>query len=534
MRILWLVMLTAMALPGQMDRFGADHERALSASQRLMKAWLRHADAKTMLLPDRPLDAKPTYTPHNSGADLYPYLILTARLTDPDLYEGRMREMLRNEIRYTAAKDGVPGNLELKSGALGPPSLFGAGEYAKDGLITVTEYLGRTPWTDRMADLVAAAMARAPLASRFGNLAAADSELNGDYLQVLPRLYLLTGDARYLEWGRRIADAYLEEVLPGNFGLPSMAWDFGQHSGDRKLKLRDHGNEIVVGLVTQFALEHQLGSPRAARMRPVLARMFDRLLLSSNPDGLFFNTIDTESLRPLDQRLSDNWGYLYGAMYTYFQVTGEGKYREAVVRVLKNLPKYRNWCWEPSSNALKNARADEKLGSFDGYADAIESAIYLVNREPVPEALAWIDSEMEVMLSMQRADGHVEDWYGEGNFNRTALLWGLMKSQGVRASPWRQGLRLGAVRDGNALRFTVSGAARIELDYARHRRVHNWQKNYVRLNEFPEWFTVEENQLYTLTKADGAARVVAGFELIGGVPVEAGTYRIAPMIATGN
>ncbi len=54
-------------------------------------------------------------------------------------------------------------------------------------------------------------------------------------------------------------------------------------------------------------------------------------------------------------------------------------------------------------------------------------AIYLVNREPVPEALAWIDSEIAVMLAMQRPDGLVEDWYGEGNVNRTALLYACMK-----------------------------------------------------------------------------------------------------------
>jgi hypothetical protein len=523
-RIFGLVVLAGLALPGQPETYGAQHERALAASQRLMKAWLRHADPKTLLLPDRPLDAKPVYTPHNSGADLYPHLILTARLTDPALYAGRMREMLRNEIRYTSAADGVPGNLELQSGTLGPPSLFGAGEYAKDGLVTVTEYLGRTPWTDRMADMVAAAMERGRVASRFGKLPAADSELNGDYLQVLPRLYLLTGDARYLAWGRRIADAYIEEVLPGNFGLPSMVWDFANHTGDRKLKLRDHGNEMVVGLVTQFALEHQLGTERAAKMRPVLARMFDRVLASANGDGMLFNTIDTETLQAVDQRLSDNWGYLYGAMYTFYQVTGEAKYRDAVVRVLTNLPKYRNWCWEPSGNATKNARKDAKLGSFDGYADAIESAIYLVNREPVAGALRWIDSEMEVMLSMQRADGQVEDWYGEGNFNRTALLWALMKSQGLRAAPWTPGLQLGAVREGGGLRFTVNRAARIEFDFARHRRVHNWQRNYVRLNEFPEWFTVEENRLYSLTAADGTVRVLAGFELVRGVDVSAGRY----------
>jgi hypothetical protein len=531
-RLVWLAagaMAVCLLPAAELEDNGVQHERALAASQRVLHAWLKHADPRTLLLPDRPTDtAKRTYTPHNSGADLYPYLILTARLTDPDLFRGRMREMLRNEIRYTNAKAGVPGNLELASGKLGPPSLFGAGEYAKDGLITVTEYLGRTPWTSRLIDMVAAAMEQAAVESRFGKLPAADAELNGDYLQVLPRLYLLTGDVRFLEWGRRIAAAYIEEVLPGNHGLPSMSWDFAKHTGDQKLKLRDHGNEVIVGLVTQFALEQQLGSPQAARMKPVLAKMLDRVLASANADGLLYNTIDTATLRPIDERLSDNWGYIYGAVHTFYQVTGEAKYRQAVVRVLQGLPKVRNWCWEPSNNALVNARRDPKLGSFDGYADAIESALYLVNREPVPEALAWIDSEMEVMLSMQRPDGHLEDWYGEGNFNRTALLWALMKSQGLRASHWKPGLQLGAVREGQSLRFWLNKPARVEFDFARHRRVHNWQRNYVRLNEFPEWYTVDENTLYTLRSGSGEPRVLAGFELVGGVDLGAGEYTVTP------
>lgn len=525
-RLLGLLCCAAALLPAQLEEFGAQHERAMAASRRLLHAWLRHADPKTLLLPDRPLDEKLVYTPHNSGADLYPYLILTARLTAPDLYAGRMREMLRNEIRFTSAEDGVPGNLELATGKLGEPSLFGAGEYAKDGLITVTEYLGHTPWSARMIDMTAAAMQRANVPSRFGNLPASDSELNGDYLQVLPRLYLLRGDARFLEWGRRIADAYIEEVLPGNHGLPSMNWNFRDHSGDDRLKLRDHGNEVIVGLVTQFALEHQLESPRAAKMRPVLERMLDRVLASANPDGMLYNAIDPRTLEPLDKRLSDNWGYVYGAVYTFYQVTGETKYRDAVIRVLKNLPKYRNWAWEPSGNAARNALADAELGSFDGYADSIESAIYLVNREPVPEALEWIDSETEIMLSMQRPDGHVEDWYGEGNFNRTALLWALMKSQGVRAAPWKSGLRIGAARKGSTLELWLNQPARIELDSARHRRVHNWRTNYVRLNEFPEWFTVDENALYELSSAAGGSRVLAGFELIEGVEVAQGRHTL--------
>jgi hypothetical protein len=500
-------------------------EWAVAASRRLLHAWLKHADERTKLLPDR-IDGDPKtwlYTPHNSGADLYPYLVLTAQLTDPDLYDGRMMEMLRNEVRFTSAKGSVPGNLTFATGELGPPSLFGAGEYAKDGLVSVTEYLGRTPWFYRMVDMTIDAMAQAPVQSRFGLLPASDTELNGDYLQTLVRLAVMTGDVRFLEWARRIGDAYIEEVLPGNFGVPGMKWDFTAHTGDRRLRLRDHGNETVVGLTLLFALEQQLGSDRVPRYRAAVQRMLDRILQSAQPDGMLYNEVDAETLVPLDKRLSDNWGYIYGAVYTFYQVTGEAKYRDAVRRVLTGLPRYRNYPWEPGRNP--------PLGSFDGYADSLESAIYLVNREAVPEALDWIESEMRVMLGMQRADGHVEDWYGEGNFNRTALLYAYMKSLGVRPARWEPGVGVGSARDGDRLIVSIAApsARRIQFDYARHRRVLNLRLNLVRLNEFPEWFTVDENTLYRIGRPGSAGEIRLGSELIAGVVLEPGEWAVEPL-----
>jgi hypothetical protein len=505
---------------------GRDFERTVSSMQRVLHAWLRHADPRTLLLPDRVgPQGKPLYTPHNSGADLYPYLILTAQLTDPELYRGRMLEMLRNEVRFASHPDGVPGNLDFSTRELGPPSMFGAGEYAKDGLVSVSEYLGRTPWFYRMVDMTAAAMLRAPVESRFGKLPASDAELNGDYLQVLVRLAAMTGEQRFLAWGRRIADAYIEEVLPGNRGVPSSKWDFDKHTGDGMLRLRDHGNETIVGLVLQYALEQSLGSPRAARYRPVIARMLDRILASTNPEGMLYNQLDAATLQPTDKGLSDNWGYVYGAAYAFYQATGEERYRAAVRRVLQNLPKYRNYIWEGRAG-----NPAMPLGSFDGYADSIESALYLVNREPVTEALDWIDSEMKVMQGMQKPDGHIEYWYGEGNYNRTAMIYALMKSQGVRPAHWQPGVRVGAVRAGGTLCLSLEmpAARRIQFDFARHRRVLNLDQNYVRLNEIPEWYTVEENRLYRLRRESGTERLLLGAELVEGVELAPGNWRVEP------
>ncbi|MEK7408220.1 MAG: hypothetical protein AAB225_24380 [Acidobacteriota bacterium] len=506
---------------------GVRYEQGAAAIQRLLKAWLAHADQRTLLLPDRlpgrrgvkEGDTRRLYTPHNSGADLYPYLILTAHLTDPDLYHGRMMEMLRNEVRFTTAQETIPGNLEMSTGELGPPSLFGAGEYAKDGLLAVTERLGRTPWFYRMVDMIADAMNRAPVQSRFGNLPAADAELNGDFLQALVRLATMTGDLRFIDWARRIGDAYIEEVLPGNHGVPSGKWDFEKHAGDGQLRLRDHGNETVVGLTLLYALEQYHRTPRATRYRPVIARMLDRILESANSDGMLYNAVDAATLKPLNTGLSDNWGYVYGAVYTFYQCNGETKYRDAVRRVLSNLPKYRNYDWE--------------RGSFDGYADSIESALYLVAREPVPEALDWIESEVRVMAAMQQPSGLIEHWYGEGNFNRTMLLYMDYKSQGCRPERWTPGVRVGAVRGGERLYLSLEAppgwTGRIQLDFARHRRVLNFDKNYVRLNEFPEWYTVDENTLYTVRPAAGLERIHLGSELIAGVALAPGNWTIEPV-----
>lgn len=532
LNIVLIVFIQALALPAAQDDASvraranaAQFERSVAASQRVLQAWLAHADEQTLLLPDRPYPdrSRRVYTPHNSGADLYPYLILTAHLTDPDLYRGRLMEMLRSEVQHTTVQRSIPADLNLATHRVGAASFFGAAEYAKDGLIAVTEYLGRTPWFYRMVDMMADAMTDAPVPSRFGRLPAADAETNGDYLQALVRIASMTGDQRFLAWARRIGDAYVEEVLPGSGGVPGYTWDFDKHSGAPRLRLRDHGNETIVGLVMLFALEQQLGSPRARSYRPVIQRMLDRVLASANPDGLLYNEVNVETLAPIDRVLSDNWGYVYGAVYSYYLVTGETRYRDAVRHVLRNLPKYRKHVWEPRQDPAL------PLGSFDGYADAIESALYLVSREPVAEAFDWIDSEMDVMLGMQRADGHFEDWYGEGNFNRTALVYAFMKSQGVRPERWERGIRVGAVRDGDRLRLHLGMPAsrRIQFDFARHRRVLNFDKNYVRLNEFPEWFVVDENHLYRLVPGrGGTSRVFLGSELIAGVEMAPGDWVI--------
>jgi hypothetical protein len=50
---------------------------------------------------------------------------------------------------------------------------------------------------------------------------------------------------------------------------------------------------------------------------------------------------------------------------------------------------------------------------------------------------------------------------------------------------------VGAVQDGPRLHLSLvlPSPTAMRFDYARHRRVLNLDRNYVRLNEFPEWLS---------------------------------------------
>lgn len=502
---------------------------------RMLRAWMAHSDPKTLLIPNRLPGGRPgrglapgersrIYEPHNSGADLYPYLVLAAEWTRPDLYRGPLLAMLRSEVRYTAAAGGLTAeSLDLDTGVLGLPSVFATAEYLKDGLVPVAEYLGRTPWYYRMVDLAASLMQGAAAKSAHGPLPSTNSEINGNLLQVCARLALSETDPRFLEWARRIADAYVLEVLPGNHGLPPTEWDFTKRTGGGPCRLRNHGNEIISGLALQYAVECQLGGERCETYRAPLRTMFDRILASADEGGMLYNSINPETLEPegeLADQYADTWGYIYAAIYSFHQATGETKYRDAARYVLRNLPKYREVDWGDR-------------GSVNGYTDTIESAIYLLSREPVAEAFEWVESEIKVMEKVQQPGGLVENWYGDGNFSRTLQLYALMHSQGVRPAHWTPGRGVGAVRQGGRLLLAIraEGPLEIRLDAARHRRIWGFAHSYTRLNEYPEWYTVEPNRLYRLVLQGGEAQVLLGSELIEGVTLEPGRWVLEPLPA---
>lgn len=474
---------------------------------RYVEAWTRQADPATGLIPRNLRESRDFWNAWDAGADNYPFMVLTSALLMPRYFHTTARRMLATEQRLTSRIGRLPDNYSFSRKGFQYESmdtnriLFGAAEYMKDGLLPLTEWLGPSPWSERMLgildDLPRIAQRAVDVRGQwYGN--SATVEVNGDLLQVLSRMYHFTGRKAYLDRAVAIAGHYLTDR-----NLPTVALD--------RLRLRDHGCEIVSGLCeTYFAVRHARPDI-AADWRPHIHRMLDRILeVGRNADGLFYDEIDpTKSGRVISNRIADNFGYTLDAYWTVGILDTVPAYLEAVRKALSSLPRnYRGFDWEN--------------GSADGYADAIEGALNLHHRVEMPGVADWIDSETRILWSMQKPDGIIEGWHGDGNFARTTVMYGLWKTAGVQATRWDSSLLLGTTRHNDALRIALSSEkgwrGRLRFDIPRHHEHLHLPSDYPRINQFPEWFTVTNNRSYEVRDLlTGRVRKVSGRRLARGL-----------------
>jgi hypothetical protein len=508
------------ALEGQFEQAAANARaanEALVRSQRVMYAWLQHTDPRTGLLPRNLLESTDIWNARDAAADLYPFFVLTAWFTDPELYSGRMQEILLTEAALTSRVGRLADTYSFSRQGFAKQELdmaevqFGSAEYMKDGLMPITEWLGVSPWRARMLGLLDDSWRYATVETPYGLVPSQDVEVNGDQLQVLNRMYWMTREERYLDYAERLGDFYL----------------LSNHHPTRdfeRLRLRDHGNEVVSGLVELYATLREVRPAKAARYREPVHAMLDRILeVGRNPDGLFYNVVDPRSGQPTDSGVADNFGYTLNGFHTVYQIDGKAEYRDAVLRALAVLnEKYRGFDWEN--------------GGADGDADAVEGALNLYNREPVPAAAEWIEFQIRFMWSKQdsahranaqrfRGTGVVEGGHPDGNFNRTSLMYALWKTQGTSVHPWRRDVLLGAVRDGESVLLSIAAAepwsGRLRFDSQRYRTQMRMPRDWPRMNQFPEWFTVDAAKRYRLTDAGGGSLgEYSGTELMEGISVE--------------
>jgi hypothetical protein len=479
----------------QAEQNAKQSQKAIQFCRRYAHGWLTHADPGSGLIP-RNLTGDAYWNAKDAAADNYPFMVLTAEITDDRYLKEIVREILVQEGKLTNRLDSLPDDFLFVTQKFRTETpnlddiIFGAAEYAKDGLMPISEWLGPSPWLERMKQLTQDVFKNAAFDSPAGKIPSQDVEVSGDLLQVTSRLYWMTGDEDYKAWALRLADHYL---------LHSNLLD-----RDR-IGLRDHGSEIIGGLSEACVIAFYDDPLRWQKYRPRIRALLDRILeVGTNPDGLLFNAINPRTGEVLNKGLADTWGYVYNAYLTMSLLDKEPRYRDAAVKALSNIHKYKDFDWEN--------------GSADGYADSIEGALNLLNRIPDESASNWVDYSIEFLFNKQRSDGIIEGWHGDGNSARTALLWALEKTQGVTASPWRDDLRLGAVRgpDGALQVFLASDwpwSGKLRFDRPRHRSPIYLPLDYPRINQFPEWFTAGSTQKYEVKTGEGPTQIVEGTDL---------------------
>ncbi len=449
-------------------------------------AWLRHADPFSGLIPRNLQKDKDFWNARDAAADNYPFMVLTSFFVDREMFGGSMLDMLHTEERLTSRVGALPDDYSFsKKGFLHddirmPQIVFGSSEYVKDGLLPLTEWLGKSPWSERMLAILRDLHKHVDVAGRVGKDTyknATREEVNGELLQTLSRVYWMTGDEALLQWAMDIGDFYL---LSDHHPTKDLEY----------LKLRDHGCELVSGLCELYVSTHFAKPEKSRQYQKPLYAMLDRILETGrNEDGMFYNAINPITGEVADDGIADTWGYTLNGYYAVFMIDSVERYRQAVLKVFSNIDKYRNFDWEH--------------GSSDGYADAIESALNLYNRIRDDRVAAWIDSEIKVMWGMQKDDGIIEGWHGDGNFARTTIMYNLWKSKGLYVQPWREDLKLGAEQRGDTLLISLSANSpwqgKLFFDKIRHKVNMHLPIDWPRINQFPEWFTVEKSSKYKMT-----------------------------------
>lgn len=468
--------------------------------------WLEYADSASLLIPRNLESGIDFWNAKDAAADNYPFMVLTSYFTDRELFVGRMQAMLESEKKLTSRVNSLPDtysfskadflNDELKMGQI----VFGTSEYIKDGLLPLTEWLGPSPWSNRMIEMLYDLKREITIANDideegFGR--APKEEVNGEMLQVLSRIYWMTGDEAFLDWAVEIGDHYL----------------LGDHHPTRDLeylRLRDHGCELISGLCELYVTTHFARPDKKNEYQDPLYEMLDRILeVGRNADGFFYDGIDPQTGEVIHSRIADNWGYTLNGFYSVYLIDEVEAYKAPIHELFGNLNKYRNHDWE---------------GNADGYADAIESALNLYNRIPEPQVAEWIDSEIQVMWGMQQESGIIEGWHGDGNFARTTIMYNLWKSKGVYALPWREDLRIGAEQLGDSLLVSLQTdqpwQGQLHFDKQRHKENMKLPIDWPRINQFPEWFTLDHDRSYRVVDINGkTVKELKGSELASSMKI---------------
>ena len=440
----------------------------------------------------------------DTAADCYPFYVWAAYYTDQHLLDTVMLDTLAAEQRLCNQLDRLPVSYDMDTQQQVAVPLdriiFGASEYAKDGLTPIVEITGKQyPWFARMQGLIDDIFKHAQVDTPYGKIPSTNIEVNGEMLQTLVRLYRMTGEKKYLDWAHRVADYYL---LPGRF-VPT--------------RLSDHGCEIIGGLGLLFAVDTDACPEKCDQYRPHLEYMFDEILKrGTNSDGIIVGTLQPTAGPHDDVITRDGWGYDLVGFLDYDMALKSNRYTADIQRPMTNLlkPLYKKYAWNDRSR--------------DNLADSVEGGLYLAYRFPIPETFIWADREIATILVDHTKPDRLWDTHKlEANTVRTVLIHTMLHTRNTIARPWQQGLELGAAPCGTGVCVFIRSATpyegRVQFDIPRHRLFMGFKQDWPRMNAVPEWFTVEPDTAhsYEVVDADsGQTRILTGQSLHQGLAVQ--------------
>ena len=500
-------------------------ECGLSA-RRLLQGWMKNNyDPETKLVFRKVRGRRLRWDYHDVAADYYSSLVHVANHVAPETIQpgAKLHETLLASQRICATANGIPGVYYHDTGKVeGEATYLALSEWLRDGLIRIVENLGaENIWYDELCRLSDAMIRVAKDRGGLYSQCSDSTEALGNMLQSLSRLYVISGDKRYLEAAEEIGDALLLDPKIDTF----------RKMVERRDSFRDHGCELVPGLAELFVVECRLGGERARSYREPLMKVLDQILQSSaHPEtGLFCGDLDkrgnTVWLQP-----PDTWGYVLFSYENFDRATGTDRYREAIEKPIR-------WLLENRKNfaQCKEAKLWPHAAHRDTWSDSHESMIILANRlgifdRQVFEWLDWMTLQSEHRKHLDKQYGPYINAHDDGSTGRCLCTHMMACSQGVRHEPFQEGLRIGAMPFGDGLVLSLESANPYEgkLRFERPRGVYpTGTLDWARLNEMPEWFVVEPERKYIVTLNGSQEMVTSGRELIDGVSiaVEPGVIR---------
>lgn len=465
------------------------------------KGWLEIQNKETLLIGYRPYweSQYHLYVPEQSGADFFPFLYLSTSIFDNSSFQLVSWWLTKHE--NLVDDEGLPLVIDIYTNK--PilrdlnSNIFGASELVKDGFIPLIEFYGPKHISINLSEkMLTSIFSTCSDSPNFGCIPSLNSEVNGELLISLSRMYMFTKDKKYLNMGLPIYIKYISNVLPSNNYLPCQYLERNFSScSSNEFSTGDHSNEIVVGLL-EFNNALKVDGHNTNNSDFVLIKMLTHLSdFALDDKGFWIRKGKSGKKTPY----IDTWGYLHNA---YFLANRNNLTNIDFINL--------------SLSNLDNISIYSFAYNLDGVADSIESAIYLQKVSNEDTNFFFITNNLFYLLNGQKKNGMYMKNYKDGNVARTLLLAYFYYTKGTYVVPWNSNISLGSTQINDTLYLYLESnnlwSGTIHFDTPRSKE---WtgENYYPRINSWPEWFTINKDEKYNVS-INNISKIIDGNSII--------------------